>query len=625
MRLNKAAYGWTVALGLVVGLAISMADAAAPKKRAGGGRPANLLEIPKVSKDKIICFALYTVDDNVLKLTAQLYPLDENDPRVVRLEIDEDGQWREVATAEVITPGWTAPLRVENWDMTREVRYRVRHGESAVYEGIVRKNPVDKDQFVVAAFTGNSIYPGHGGNIPKDDIVENLERIKPDLLFFSGDQVYDHNRHLAYWLKFGRDFGDAIRNTPTVTIPDDHDVGHPNLWGAGGKQSFVAQGHDGGYFKPVEYVQEVERAQTSHLPDPFDPTPVQRGIGVYYTDLTWGGISFAIIEDRKFKTGPSGVVLHGGPRPDHMNDPNYDPKALDVPGTVLLGERQLKFLRQWGADWRDAEMKAVLSQTIFCGGAHLHGKRDNRLLVDLDSNGWPQTGRNKALDAMRKAFALHIAGDQHLATILHHGIDDWDDAMYSLCTPSIANLYLRWWAPLEPGRNRQPGMPEHTGQFADGLGNKITVWAVANPSPEENHDKLTTRSAGFCVARFNKPDRTITLECWPRNVDVIDPETKQYAGWPKTIHQLDNYGRKAAAYLPTLKVSGMEEPVVQVIDETNGEIVYTLRIQGSEFRPKVFHKGKYTIKVGDQNGRMKKLTGVQAFPPDVGKQLRVEF
>ena len=45
------------------------------------------------------------------------------------------------------------------------------------------------------------------------------------------------------------------------------------------KEAERATGDDGGYFKPVEYVQEVERAQTSHLPDPFDPTPVQRGIG----------------------------------------------------------------------------------------------------------------------------------------------------------------------------------------------------------------------------------------------------------------------------------------------------------------------------------------------------------
>ncbi len=623
MRVFKTTSTWVMVLTLAVGFGVSTAGAAAAKKKPRAKRPANLLEIPKVSKDRVICFALYTVHDNLLKLTAQLYPLEEGDPRTVRLEVKRDGRWQEVATTKVITPGWTAPLRVENWDMTQEVPYRVRHGESAVYEGIVRRNPVDKNEIVVAAFTGNSIYPGHGGDIPKSDIVENLKRLEPDLLFFSGDQVYDHNRHYAYWLKFGRDFGEAIRNTPTVTIPDDHDVGHPNLWGAGGKRSFVAAGHDGGYFKPVEYVEEVHRAQTSHLPDPFDPTPVQRGISVYYTALRWGGISFAIIEDRKFKTGPQGVVPKMGPRPDHVTDPNYDPKDLDVAGTVLLGERQLKFLREWGADWRGAEMKAVLSQTVFCGGAHLHGSRNNRLLADLDSNGWPQTGRNKALAEFRKAFAVHIAGDQHLGTIIHHGIDDWEDAMYSFCVPSIANLYLRWWAPLRPGENRRPGMPEYTGRFHDGLANKITVWAVANPGAEENRDRLTTRAAGFGIVRFNKTRRTITLECWPRNFDVTDPKTRQYPGWPKTIRQTDNYGRKAAAYLPTLKISGMEDPVVQVIDESDGQIVYTLRIKGREFRPKVFRKGKYTVKVGDQDERMKELKGIQTLAPNVKKELLV--
>jgi hypothetical protein len=603
-----------------------MADGAAPQpepKPKPAGRRAGLLEIPQVAKDEVICFALYTVNDNILKLTAQLYPLEEGDPRTVRLEIQQDGQWTEVDTTEVVTPGWTAPLRVENWDMTREVPYRVRQGQSAVYEGLIRRNPVDQDEFVVAAFTGNSIYPGHGGDIPKTDIVANLKRIQPDLLFFSGDQVYDHNRHYAYWLKFGRDFGEVIRNTPTVTIPDDHDVGHPNLWGAGGKQSLVPAGHDGGYYKPVEYVQEVERAQTSHLPDPYDPTPVQRGIGVYYTDLNWGGISFAILEDRKFKTGPEGVVPKLGPRPDHVTEPDYDPQALDVPGAVLLGERQLKFLRQWATDWRDAEMKAVLSQTIFCGGAHLHGSRNNRLLADLDSNGWPQTGRNAALAEIRKAFALHIAGDQHLGSIFHHGIDQWGDAMYSFCVPSIANLYLRWWAPLQPGQNRPPGMPEYTGQFLDGFANKMTVWAVANPSPEENHDKLTTRAAGFGVVRFHKPDRTMTIECWPRNVDITAADTQQYPGWPKTIHQLDNYGRKAVAYLPTLKIRGMENAVVQVVDESHGDIVYTLRIKGTEFRPKVFARGTYTVRVGEQPDRMKELTGIRALSPQEEGELEV--
>ena len=79
---------------------------------------------------------------------------------------------------------------------------------------------------------------------------------------------------------------------------------------------------------PVEYVKEVERAQTSHLPDPYDPTPIQRGIGTYYTDLNWGRISFAIIEDRKFKTGPAERIPKQGPRPDHIRNPEY-------PGSVM--------------------------------------------------------------------------------------------------------------------------------------------------------------------------------------------------------------------------------------------------------------------------------------------------
>jgi len=598
-----------------------------PSTFAQRGKAPDLLAIPEVSRDQVICFALYTAHDNILKLTAQLYPLEEGEDRTVRLEIRDGEKWKEIAKTQVIEQGWTAPFRVENWDSSKDAEYRVAHGKEAFYTGTIRKDPIEKNVIVVAAFTGNSIYPGHGGNIPKTDIVENIKKLDPDLLFFSGDQVYDHNRHYAYWLKFGRDFGEIIRNIPTITIPDDHDVGHGNLWGAGGKLSRTGAGHDGGYFKPVQYVNEVQRAQTSHLPDPFDPTPVQRGITVYYTDLTIGGVNFAIIEDRKFKTGPSGVIPKMGPRPDHINDPSYDRKAIDVPQARLLGERQLKFLRAWGADWHDCEMKAVLSQTIFCGGAHIHGRIGGRLLADLDSNGWPQTGRNKALAEIRRAFAIHIAGDQHLATIFHHGIDDFNDACYSFCVPSIANLYLRWWSPLEPGKNRQEGMPEYTGEYFDGMGNRVTCWAAANPSLKPNGgSKLTTRAAGFGVVKFDKRAREITMECWPRNVDITDPTAKQYPGWPKTIKQQDNYGRQAVAYLPRLEVSGMTDPVVQVIEESTGEIVYTLRIKGTSFRPKVFAKGTYTVKVGELGTeRMKVLKGMKAFDPDEKVTVKIEL
>jgi len=558
----------------------------------------------QVERDKVICFVLYTVHERTLNLTAQLYPLQPDESRTVRLELEKNGRWQQVAESRAIEPGWTVPFRVQDWDPTRSIRYRVLHGPRASFEGTIRKDPVHKDEIVVAAFTGNSIYPDGGGDISRIDLVNNVKQIDPDLLFFSGDQVYDHKNHLGYWLKFGRDFGDVIRDRPTITIPDDHDVGQGNLWGAGGKQAYEEDGHDGGYVMPVEYVNEVQRAQTSHLPAPYDPTPVARGITVYYTDLNLGGIGFAILEDRKFKSGLKGVVPQLGPRPDHVRAKEFDPSIFDVPEARLLGKRQLEFLQQWSADWTDVEMKAVLSQTIFCGGAHIHGGV-GRLDADLDSNGWPQSGRNRALREMRKGFAVHIAGDQHLGTIFHHGIDHWGDAGYSFCVPSIANFYLRWWDPEQPGANRQPGMPDYTGQFQDGLGNRITCYAAANPSMKhpQQGKALNVFAAGFGVVRFNKKSRKIAFECWPRNVDVSNPAAKQYPGWPLTIDQLDNYGRAAKAWLPTLKITGAIDPVVQVINQADGEVIYTLRIKGTSFRPHVFAPGRYTVHVGEGASR----------------------
>ena len=271
-------------------------------------------------------------------------------------------------------------------------------------------------------------------------------------------------------------------------------------------------------------------------------------------------------------------------------------------------------------------MKAVLSQTIFCGGAHIHGKLGGRLHADLDSNGWPQTGRNKAIDLMRRSFSVHIAGDQHLGTIFHHGIDDWEDGNFSFCVPSIANLYLRWWSPEKPSPSRDPKMPEYTGRHLDGFANKVTCWAAANPGMTADDlskgGKLTTRAAGFGVVTFNKKDRTITMNCYPRNVDITDPNVRQYTGWPKTIAQTDNYGRKAVAWLPKLEVSGQEDPVVQVVEEATGEVVYTLRINGTSFRPKVFAKGKYTVKVGEGSAR-KVIEHVDAISKDATDSLQV--
>ena len=267
----------------------------APAKPKKQKRPA--FGIPEVDRDKVICFALYTAQNGVLKMTASLYPLQEGEEKKVTLEIEKGGKWEKVSEAEVIEEGWTAHFRVEGWDHSKDFNYRVKHVGGAEFAGMIRKDPKDKDEIVVAAFTGNS----NRNRESRPDIIANIKAQDPDLLFFSGDQSYDHSKHTAAWLLFGRQFGEIIKDRPTIAIPDDHDVGQGNIWGAGGKKSNLGGGADGGYTMPVPYVNMVQRAQTWHLPDPVDPTPVDRGITVYYTKMNVGGVGFAIIEDRKWK------------------------------------------------------------------------------------------------------------------------------------------------------------------------------------------------------------------------------------------------------------------------------------------------------------------------------------
>ncbi len=596
-----------------------------------------------------VLWAQYTLSGRVLKMTAQMPPLGEKDGKTVRLQVRRrpEGEWAEIARAKTHPLARTATFRVADWDPARDTPYRVAYAligadgkaRDHYFGGTVRRDPVDKETIVVAAFTGNSDYA-----FPNLDLVKHVGIHDPDVLFFSGDNIYENVGgygcqrgpldqavlgYLRKWYFFGWAHADLLRDRPCVSIPDDHDVYHGNLWGHGGRK--CPRGiNSGGYAMDPNWVKMVERTQTSNLPDPFDPTPVEQGIGVYYTNMTYGRVSFAILEDRKFKTGPQGLVppTKSG-RSDHVTDPKFDPKTADVPGARLLGKRQLEFLRAWAADWRGCDFKCALSQTVFANLATLHGGGLRRLIADYDSNGWPQTGRNKALRDMRRGFALMIGGDQHLATLAHHGVETWGDAGWSLCVPSVANFYPRAWVPLKPAHNWRKGMIEHTGEFLDAFGNHVTVHAHTNPrkmgrEPASIHDKMP----GYGIVRFHKKTRKITIECWPLFADPKDPKTgTQYEGWPRTIHQLDNYARKPVAWLPRIEVQGMTEPVVQVIDEADGEVVYTLRIQGSTFQPWVFAQGAYTVKVGEQGTeRWKVLKGVQAVKDRKGaRALSVSF
>lgn len=598
-----------------------------------------------------ILWAMHTLSDSrgddgyVLKMTAQMPPLGADDSQTVRLQLREDDQWKTIQEQPIDPVARTARFRIQKWDATRGVSYRLAYtvrdksGQQTFHHfaGTVRRDPVDRD-VKVAGFTGNT-----DSGFPNREVERNVTIHDPDVLFFSGDQIYERVggygiirapvdravlNYLRKWYLLGWAFRDLMRDRVTICLPDDHDVYQGNIWGNGGNSvPSIREHQQGGYAQHRDFVNAVHRTQTSHHPDLFDSTPVKQNISVFYGDMVYGRVSFAIIADRMFKSGPTKVATWPG-RPDHLNDPSYDVRRLDKPGVKLLGDRQLKFLNHWAADWRSADVKCVLSQTIFCNLANYHGHDKEFIYADLDSNGWPQTGRRRALDAMRKGFAFHYAGDQHLPSIVHHGLDEFSDAGFSFCVPSIAAGYPRSWRPDDEGRaveNRpDDGLP-NTGNYWDGFRNKMTVHAIGNPEPMNRPGRLRTlhdKASGFGLVTFHKEKGEITIDCYRLLIDAANPQSgDQFAGWPKTIRVKDNYGRKAAAWLPTLEVTGLTNPVVQVVQEDSGDVVYTIRIRGNKFQPHVFAPGKYQVKVGDPDSNVQHiLTGVAAKAENQAKQ-----
>ena len=597
----------------------------------------------------------HTLSRGVLKLTAQLAPVGARDATEATLQIKRAQVWRDVARAPVVTPGYTATFRVASWNDARDVPYRVRYqladGTAAYWGGTIRRDPAVCAELVIAGFTGNhnSVHGLRIGGLrnwevgmafPHEDLTSRVAEHRPDLLFFSGDQIYEgasptfadrKNLYLDYlykWYLWCWAYRHLTRDIPTVCIPDDHDVYQGNLWGEGGRLT-PGRDHHGGYVHPADFVRMVERTQTSHLPDPFDPTPVEQGIGVYYTSMTYGGVGFAILEDRKFKSGcarPEMPASKTG-RPDHFNDPEFDTRDLDIAGVTLLGDRQLEFLDAWARDWQGEQMKVALSQTVFANLATHHGGGLKYLIADLDSNGWPQSGRNRALRALRKASAFHLCGDQHLATITHHGIERSGDAGWSFCVPSILNFYPRAYAPLARNSYERPLPEDFVGPRRDGFGNWIHVHAATNPGAPQSHApaEIHDRMPGYGIVRLNKRSRTVAMECWPRHAQPGDPAARQYEGWPKTIHQHDNDGRLPSGYLPWLKFRGICDPVVEVTREEDGELLYAVRIQGRRFRPPIFGPGRYRVRISAQATPSSEVRTVSGLEPVIDSRASLEL
>lgn len=616
-----------------------------------------------------ICFAQYTLHRNKLKITAQLSPVEEIKKHKVLLQFKKGNNWITQQEKKIVNVGRAVNFSIENWDNNTDTLYRIRLQLPLLdeslhlydYEGTILAEPNAKHELKAAVFSCNFDY-----GFPDADISKSIKDLDPDICMFLGDQFYEGTGgygaqytgdfdkvcldYLRKWMMFGWSYREIFRHRPCAIIPDDHDVYHGNIWGEEGKLANNSNGYgassqdSGGYKMSQDWVNMVQFTQTSHLPDPYDATPVKNNIGVYYTHWNYGGISFAILEDRKFKSAP----LHVLPKEAKVKNgwimaDNFDIKKYRNLEAELLGKRQESFLENWIEDWSNgAQMKAVLSQTNFATVATLpKGAKTGAVIpslyipekgeyiegdcatVDMDSNGWPANKRDKAIEIIRKGFVFHIAGDQHLGSFIQYGVEEYGDSGFAFAGPALNNIWpRRFWPPVDSSKHTY-NKPAYTGNHLDGFGNKMTVKAVANPHNMHKEPKvLFNRAVGFGVVTFNKKERTIKTDCYRRFVNVKNNDA-QYPGWPQTITQQDNYARKPIGYLPNIKVEGMEQPVITIINQETNKIVYTMRLNSNSFTPKIFDKNvTYIIKIGDPDlNKWQILEGVSTS----SKQIIIKF
>jgi phosphodiesterase/alkaline phosphatase D-like protein len=613
---------------------------------------------PETDRHLAILGAMHTLSKGKLKLTAQLSPLSLASNPTVALDTWNGASWDQIATAPVDNTdnlsSYTATFALSGWNDTVDKDYRLRiniEGSDYTWTGTIRRDPVDKEELVIAMTTCQRI---NDGNIqtngfdwspvmlwqPHVASYLHIAKHDPDVLLAHGDQIYEGqptspdkssatDRQLDYlykWNLWVLQVRDLTREVPTVAIPDDHDVFQGNLWGEGGISTTDME--TGGYTEPASWVKMVERTQTSNLPDPDPYNSVQppppanttTGIGVYFTGMTYGRLGFAVLEDRKFKTGTSNPPASGQQH--------------------LLGERQHEFLRQWNKDWAGQDLKLVVSQSPLTNLRTHASTGYSYFLNDKDTHGWPAHRRNEAWRLLRVSRMFQLAGDQHLATLVHHGADGPRDAGISFTAPAMANFFPRSFNPVHNASGTTPTVSPYKGDYffngagtlPDGITPNRTAsdpqhFAVLGAANSREYYQQTTginpanyhdRGAGYGITRVNRITREITVECWPIHADPEYPSTgSQFADWPQSFRQTDNDGRAPTGYLPLIDTHWRSNPVVRVFDESTGELVNSLRIRGTRYRPPVYNNATtYRVEIAYDDATLSETrNGQTASPP----------
>jgi len=617
-----------------------------------------------------VAFTLYTLSNKQLKLRAQLIPDSLEEKSLVAFDLKDGEEWSRTAVEKIQPENSGVLFSIKDWRSQATVAFRLvvlkENGQEAGFPpfyGRIAPEPLGAQEIRLAVLSG-----GSEADYPYSRVVAELRELNPDLLFFGGHQIFGRpvswwrervtlarfkQEYLRQWVLFGWAFSDLLKERPAILTPDARDYFQLKLWGDGGQTGleekaanpFEAQ-DKGGFLLPADFVRLVLATQTSHLPEsPAGQLP-GTSFKPYFCEVNYGALSLAALDDRMFKTPPASVygleqIRNGWPANPTLKIADREAKAR---GVSLHGQEQRAFMKRWAEDWSDqTEYKAALSQSLWaCLETVPAGAAGDEALfkspppspggyppsdepaADFNSGGWPPAAREEAVKILRKALAVHLAGSGGPPASLKYGLERYEEAGYALVPKPLASNWLVRWLPAAGTRVKGKTLPNPTGNFSDAFGNRLTVKAVGNPEAVADQGS-SSLSSGFGLVRF-RPDGTIVFENRSAAPSTSAQEAGLLPGWPIVFSVLDNDGRRPAAYLPTLNFKGIDRPLVQIVEESSQEVVYSVRVRGSEFRPPVFRAGNYTIRCGQPGtSSWRELKKISSLPASVKKVMVIDF
>lgn len=371
---------------------------------------------PIVGDSNLIAGVLFTISEGKLKLSVYFPPLHPRERRNAILLVEGNGVKRRKKKCHISALTWHCTFIVENINDAKTWKYRVvyrpkKKGKKYVYSGQIPKQVGYPRIAALGCF-------GFDNTKNKSKLVEAVLDTKPDLLVLSGDQTYLHDHLVLGFLELVYTINELTRSRPTIVQMDDHDYAEGNIWGAGLNTVENDDSGKGFLVLPVCFINAVQRMMMGHDPEPATDATLDNGITIHYTNYVYGNVDFAVLEARKFKNKKT-----------------------------ILGSGQEQWLKGWCSD-RDLKkrLKVVLAQTPFyqLGTEVTNYKPDEMGTTigakeNVDTNGGPREGWERAMDILSGCTPLIISGDQHLSIAVEYEGKDIVDC----ASPAAINDI--WW------------------------------------------------------------------------------------------------------------------------------------------------------------------------------------